>query len=337
MTGSAAEQLSRILRIIPEIADGEEHEITAVARKLGIERDTLLSDLRAIGERYGLPGGFVEGMEIFIGSTKISARSDQFLRPMGLTVPELKALELGLTVLEQERPPDDRPVIDSARQRLRKLIAHLPQADDVQEMRVAELAPTDALPFLDEVRRALRNHRKIRIAYRSSAATEAKGRVIRPYGMVAASGMWYVVAYCEASEGLRVFRADRMEDASLLTDRYEIPANFSIREALREGRGLQADTPSGGMTVRYSRRVARWIAEREGRELAPDGSLTIEHPLADAEWGVRHVLQYGAEAEVLEPQSLREEIVRRLDAMEALAVSAEGARQYRNALGELAK
>lgn len=27
----------------------------------------------------------------------------------------------------------------------------------------------------------------------------------------------------------------------------------------------------------------------------------IEHPLADAEWGVRHVLQYGSEAEVLEP------------------------------------
>jgi len=35
--------------------------------------------------------------------------------------------------------------------------------------------------------------------YRSSAATEAKGRVIRPYGMVAASGMWYVVAYSTRS------------------------------------------------------------------------------------------------------------------------------------------
>src|SRR4026208_456836 len=118
MTTSAAEQLSRILRIIPEIADDKEHDIAAVARKLGIERDTLLSDLRAIGERYSLPGGFVEGMEIFIGPTTISARSDQFLRPMGLTIQELKALELGLTVLEQERPPDDQPVTDSPPARL---------------------------------------------------------------------------------------------------------------------------------------------------------------------------------------------------------------------------
>jgi proteasome accessory factor C len=319
VTTSAAEQLSRILQIIPEIADGEEHDSTTVARKLGIERDTLLADLRAIGERYGLPGGFVEGMEIFIGPTTISARSDQFLRPMGLTVPELKALELGLTVLEQERPPDDRPVIDSARQRLRKLIAHLPIEEYVQELRTAEVVPSDGLPFLDEVRRALKNRRKIRISYRSSAPTDAKDRIIRPYGMAAASGMWYVVAYCEASEGLRVFRADRIEGATPLTDRYEIPANFSIRKTLREGRALQTDTPSGGMTVRYSPRVARWIAEREGREgeLSPDGSLTIEHPLADAEWGVRHVLQYGPEAEVLEPQSLREEILRRLSSLGA--------------------
>lgn len=219
MTTSAAEQLSRILRIIPEIADGEEHDITGVANKLGIERDTLLSDLRAIGERYGLPGGFVEGMEIFIGPTTISARSDQFLRPMGLTIPELKALELGLTVLEQERPPDDRPVIDSARKRLRQLIPRLPIEGEIHEMRIAELVPNDGLPFLDEVRRALRDHRKIRVSYRGSAATEATSRIIRPYGMAAASGMWYVVAYCEASEGLRVFRADRIEGATELADR----------------------------------------------------------------------------------------------------------------------
>lgn len=313
MTTTAAEQLSRILRIIPEIADGDEHDITAVSNKLGIERETLLSDLRAIGERYGLPGGFVEEMEIYITPTTVSARSSHFLRPMGLTLTELKALELGLAVLAQERPPDDRPVIDSARERLRKLINHLPEDEHVTHF--AEIAPMEGLSALDDVKRALKNRKKARISYQSSAATEAKTRVIRPYAIVAASGMWYVIAYCEASDGLRVFRADRIEASAQLSDRYEIPATFSVRDTLRQGRALQADTPASGMTVRYSPRIARWIAEREGRELSSDGSLTIEHPLADAEWGVRHVLQYGAEAEVLEPKSLREEIVRRLSSL----------------------
>jgi predicted DNA-binding transcriptional regulator YafY len=69
------------------------------------------------------------------------------------------------------------------------------------------------------------------------------------------------------------------------------------------------------MKVRYSPRIARWIAEREGLSLAEDGSLTVEHPLADAEWGIRHVLQYGPDAEVLEPLDLRNEIVKRLGRM----------------------
>jgi predicted DNA-binding transcriptional regulator YafY len=66
------------------------------------------------------------------------------------------------------------------------------------------------------------------------------------------------------------------------------------------------------MTVRYSPRVARWVAERQGLTLAPDGSLTMEHPVADEAWAVRHVLQYGPDAEVLAPHSMRELVAERL-------------------------
>jgi len=33
--------------------------------------------------------------------------------------------------------------------------------------------------------------------------------------------------------------------------------------------------------------------------------VTLSYPLADTQWVVRHVLQYGAEARVLEPESAR--------------------------------
>jgi predicted DNA-binding transcriptional regulator YafY len=65
--------------------------------------------------------------------------------------------------------------------------------------------------------------------------------------------------------------------------------------------------------VRYSPRIARWISEREGRALEPDGSLIMEHPLADLDWAVRHVLQYGPDAEVLGPPEVRRAIVERLE------------------------
>jgi predicted DNA-binding transcriptional regulator YafY len=73
---------------------------------------------------------------------------------------------------------------------------------------------------------------------------------------------------------------------------------------------------AGTVTIRYSPAIARWIAEREGRELEAGGGLTLELPCADTDWAVRHVLQYGPDAEVLAPAEIRMAVRQRLDAME---------------------
>ena len=61
------------------------------------------------------------------------------------------------------------------------------------------------------------------------------------------------------------------------------------------------------------------MAEREGKALDKDGSVTISYPLADTRWVVRHVLQYGAEARVLEPESARVAV---REALERIALGA---------------
>lgn len=319
MTDNAARQLRRILQVIPEIADGAQHDLDEVAQKAGVDQEVLLADLKSLADRQGGPGGFVEGMQIYITPGTVEVSSDLFLRPMGLTIAELCSLELGLAILRAERPPDETAGIERARERLRKMISNLPPDEESIGLRYAELAPSDGLPHLNELRKALRDHRKVRIAYRRSGSHEATVRIVRTYAIVPASGMWYAIAWCESSEGLRIFRMDRVEELTILSDRYEIPGSFSVRDALEKGKGLQADASVTGMRVRYSPTVARWIAEREGVEPDADGSVTIDHPLADADWGVRHVLQYGPEAEAIAPEAIRKEIVRRLEDMRSRA------------------
>jgi predicted DNA-binding transcriptional regulator YafY len=107
-------------------------------------------------------------------------------------------------------------------------------------------------------------------------------------------------------------RLDRIQELEPLDARYDSPRDFSIDTIVREGKAFQADQPNT-LRVRYSARVARWIAEREGKQLEEDGSLLMEHPLADLGWAVRHLLQYGPEVEVLEPMEVREVLVRRLE------------------------
>ena len=184
-------------------------------------------------------------------------------------------------------------------------------------MRATIGSPRSATPAIPSISagcsEANRARRQVRLTYRKSGADQASSRVLCPYGIVFASGMGYIVANC-GDEGLRFFRLDRVEDVEVLDQRYERPRDFSLDEVVRDGRAFQSPD-AGSLRVRYSPRVARWIAEREGKTVEADGSLVMEHPLADTDWAVRHVLQYGPEAEVLEPVAVREEIVRRLEAM----------------------
>ena len=308
---AASEQLRRILLLIPRLADGEPHSLETVSRLAGVDRSVVLKDIESISERFEAPGGFVEGLQIFIEAEDVSVIPNHFLRPMRLTRSELLALELGLAMLRAERPPEEHRAIDGAADRLRKAIARLPGEDIEDDFRVASLSPSGDLEHLRKLREAFRSRRKVRLTYRRAGDTLPSSRVICPHGIVFANGMWYAVAHCESSEGIRIFRLDRVAQVEPLEARYDSPRGFSIDAIVKDGRAFQS-AEAGTLRVRYSPRIARWIAEREGKQVAGDGSLVMDHPLADHGWAVRHVLQYGPDAEVLEPVEVREAIVQRL-------------------------
>lgn len=311
MADTAAAQLRRILSVIPQLADDREHSIEEVANRVGVDRSTLLKDLESLATRYDAPGGFVEGIQIFLTPDKVSAISNHFLRPMRLTVAELRALELGLAMLRAELPPDERTAVDAARDRLTHTIAKLPSDERENMPYYAEAAPVSDTQVLGVLRKAFRAREKVRLGYRKAEADAVRERIICPYGFVVSAGKWYVVAMCEAAAGIRVFRADRIESAVPERGTYEIPATFSVNEAISAGKAFRADD-SETMTVKYSPRIARWISEREEGELADDGSFTVAHPLVDHAWAVRHVLQYGPDAEVIGPAQVREAVSEKL-------------------------
>ena len=254
--------------------------------------------------RYDLPAGFIEGVQVYIGADSVSARSNHLRRPMRLTVSELCALELGLAVLRGQRPPDEHAVLDRARKRLQAVIARLPDDPTPDALYNISIGEYGGVNHMATVRAALRTRTRLTIGYRKSGAHATDDRVICPYALVAASGMLYLIAYCDRSASIRVFRMDRVQTAAATSVPFTLPQDFSVDDVMRDGRVFQGGEREV-MVVRYSARIARWIAEREGRVPAADGTLVLEHPLADREWGMRHVLQYAADAEVLSPPALR--------------------------------
>ena len=266
------------------------------------------------------PGAFAEGVQLLLGSTTVQMQtpSGHFRRPMALSRVELHALELGLAAWEQESPPDERGAMVRARERLRRAISAVRGPDDptaATERHLALGGETDVARLIRrDLQHCIRDHRVATIAYRGANAAQEEARRVQPLGVVWSRGSWFLVAWCERSEGIRVFRLDRIASARCEPERFTPSTGFSLESVLRAGKVL-VGTGDAVMRVRYTPKVARWIAEREAVTPEPDGSVLAEYPLLDREWGVRQALRYGADVEVLEPADLRAAVVERLSSL----------------------
>lgn len=311
--GQAAAQLKRLLALVPRIANGEEHSLAAIAAMLGVDTKTVVHDLMSVGERYDVPGGFVEGLQVFIDAERALVRTNHFLRPMRLTTAELHALDLGLAMLRGERAPSEWAAIDRARERIREVAARLPGESPAESFYAAAAEMADGA-HLATVRRALLARRKLRIAYRRASSAAARERVVWPYRLILAGPVWYLVARCERSKGIRVFRVDRIEQADPLDETFAAPDLTALDAQLTRGPVFVSQAPVT-LRVRFSPRIARWIEEHEQGTIEPDGSYVVEYRLADIDWAVRHVLQYGPEAAIVDPPEARQAIRARLATM----------------------
>ena len=314
MSVDAGERLERILRVMPLVVGQDNVPVDEIKRVAGVDALTLLDDLRALTERDDEPGGFVEAVSILFEAGSVSVHSPHFARPIRITLPELCALELGLAILGASSTSIERKLIDSARQRVREAIVAMPESAAREDVWYANGPNIPDERMLSELRQASVAQIKALISYRRGDATESSERVVHPYAVLPVRGAWFLIAHCERSRGMRFFRADRIEAVQKLDDAFARPDGLVLDEVLSAERVFSGAAPER-LVVRYSPRIARWIAEREEGDAEADGSFVVRHPLADDAWAIRHVLQYGPEAEVLEPARIREKLAATLRAM----------------------
>jgi len=327
MTARAQDQLERLLLALPLLAEDTELSLAELADKVGTTVNTLLSDLQALTTRQQDVAGFVESVELYLGPSSVGARTSHFRRPMRLTRAELAALDLGLGMLLHERPLEERAAVIMARRKLREATVS-PPATVAQG--VTGRAPEAPLPALDaeavpdvllqqfgRLMQAQEERRAVRLMYQRADAETSEARVVHPWVIVRVQQYTYVVAWCTTVTAVRVFRLDRIQQVELDGAVFEVPLDFDLDLVLRDGRIFSGERPDDELVVRYAPPVARWVAEREGVPLDADGSVTVSWPLADEDWAVRHVLQYGVDVTVLEPARIRHAVVARLEAMQS--------------------
>lgn len=308
---TAAHQLRRLLTLLPRFAESPQQSLSALATELRVPRAQLVADLALLAGRADETADD-DGVMVLIEGDSVVVRTDHFHRPMRLTAAELCALELGLGILARESPGDAGPRIAELLTKLRRAIADLPRDQVYRGLREGALAGDGAGEVLGALREALRRGRKLAIDYHGPHDVAPAERVVQPWALLFSRGAWYLVGWCERSDAQRVFRSDRITRAVVLEAPARPPADFVPEDVLVDGRPWCGPTTTSRCVVRYGPAIARWIAERDGGMMNTDGSVTRSLPLADREWAIRHVLQYGPDAEVIEPVELREAVAERL-------------------------
>lgn len=293
---SATERLERLLYLLPRAAQPDGARIDEVAQALGVSPAVIMADIEEATSRiYYHPAGSVDALNLSVEDGVVRLYGSEFNRPVRLTSAEIMALGLGLRVLAAEADADRRNRILALAQQLeRELVTPALELQPLSQPRtVTETAEIDVVfrsdDFRGDIMEAIEKRVFCDIVYLKASAAAPDERRIAPVRLVYARGQWYAHAWDATSRELRRYRLDRMLDVKVTCDPHDFDDASDATPFSGGGRKVR---------VRYSAQVARWIAEGEHTQCEEDGTLLLEHDVADMDWLVRHVLQYGGEAVV---------------------------------------
>ncbi len=202
---------------------------------------------------------------------------------------------------------------------VRRILSKLPAlsrgaVDKIEES--IKIVPEGAEEETDEdilaiVQEAVQTSRRLKLNYHSFSSEQTAERVFDPYVLEVREGRWHLIGHCHLRGAVRDLRVSRIKDAALMDETFSAPQRFY--EEYRKTRfdklaGAQAEeirvrfTGGAAKLVReyHTRKADQLIDEKNGVLFVKEAAITPDI--------VAWLLSFGAQAEVLSPQTLKAEL-----------------------------
>jgi len=159
---------------------------------------------------------------------------------------------------------------------------------------------------------AVLERKQLAFEYRARSTDEKTKRTVSPQRITHYRDNWYLDAWDHDREALRSFAVDRIGSARVLDEAARDIGEDQLKQHLASSYGIFSGEPKGWATIVFSAKAARWVADeqwhskQQGRFL-PDGRYELKVPYSVSRELLMDVLHYGADAEIVEPASLREQ------------------------------
>ncbi|WP_024796338.1 helix-turn-helix transcriptional regulator [Tomitella biformata] len=294
------QRLLRLLNLVPYFKANPGISLTEAAAEMGISTDALTKDLDLLW-MCGLPGhrgGDLIDLSVSENSVEVSFTAG-FDRPLRLTSLEATSLVLALRILVDQPSSIEPTAALSAIAKIEQATgvaaaAHLPSPDP------AEAVAAAANPAAETVRSAVSNRHALRLHYYSATRDALTDRVADPIRVRLVDGQSYLEAWCRQSEGLRLFRFDRIYSAEELSE--PAVAHVDVPEASPDHGGIfepDADLPTVRLRIEAE---STWLLEYYALEVDAefdDGGVEATLRYASPEWLLRLLLGFGSQVSIV--------------------------------------
>ncbi|GGG01442.1 helix-turn-helix transcriptional regulator [Paenibacillus abyssi] len=170
--------------------------------------------------------------------------------------------------------------------------------------------------YLQPIIQAILEQKTIDTVYHTQYRNETTNRKINPYYLVPRDQRFYLIGYCHLKQAIRTFRISRFQNVDITGHSYD-KGDFNIKQYLKNTWSIDRGDKNTTFKVRFSSEVARYIKEEElfvhpRMKDQKDGSLIFEVTVNNEKEFINWILHYGPNAEILEPQSVRESLKQQL-------------------------
>lgn len=308
-------QISRQWQILQQL-EANRNGLTAaqITKMTGVSLRTVYRDLDNL-EKAGFP--------IFPEKVK-KVRRWRFMETYHFNIPqlfsytELMSLHMSRDMLEVFKGTVFFDSLESAFQKIEGSIPpqFLTYLDRVRSTFQAGINPYKDYHryrnIIDKINQAALEHRRLEMLYLPLRSKKETHRKIDPYGIRILEGTIYFIGYCHLRKDVRTFVVDRIRLLRLTEEMFQRPSDFDLEKYSRHSFKVAHDKLYV-VKVRISPLWARYVGEKTWHQSQkmrknPDKSLELTYRVAGLTEIKQWVLSWGPEAEVIEPERLREMI-----------------------------
>jgi predicted DNA-binding transcriptional regulator YafY len=306
------DRLARITRVVSLLrAHPDGMAISDIARRINVSVRTVYRDLTAIEGEIGIKAWAADGRWGLV--------ADEFLPPLKLTQDEAMAVVLSARLMVRYADKYD-PDLGSAFEKLGEVLPRALGEHVSRTLDVLSRHPRDERfsRHVHLLTKAWAERRIVALEYdpaKYGPESAPRSARVRPYLIEPSlqTHALYLVGFDETRDAIRTFKIERIRDLSLTPDSFEPPTSGLVEGMFSRAWDIIADQDPVEVVIRFAPSVAarvqeaRWHPSQRVEE-APDGSLVWRATVAGTIEVRLWALQWGDQAEVLEPASLRDDV-----------------------------